>query len=320
MSDIISLAIGFILDLIFGDPYYFFHPVRIIGFFIEKGEKIIRKIMPKTNKAEFIGGMILTILICTSSFFVSYCLLAVIKNTNEILYIMLNSIFLYQILAINGLKKESSKILNALKNNDLYSARKELSLLVSRQTENLSKKEIIIATIETISENITDAIVSPLIFIAIGGAPLGFLYKAVNTLDSMIGYMNEKYMFFGKFSAKLDDVMNFIPARTASYIMIAASFLLKYNYKNAVKIYKRDKRKHESPNSAHTESTCAGALNIRLGGKSIYFGKIKEKPYIGDDIAEPNKRDIIKAQKLSILTAILLLLVILIVRILILLF
>jgi len=205
------------------------------------------------------------------------------------------------------------KVYNPLVRNNMESARKFLSFIVGRDTDNLDKTEIIKASIETVAENISDGIVAPMIFIAIGGAPLGFAYKAVNTLDSMVGYKNKKYIDFGWFSAKADDLANFIPARLSAVLMIISSFLSGYDYKLAAKIYLRDRNNHSSPNSAHTEAVAAGALNIALGGPNYYGGVLFEKPYIGEKIKTPEVSDILKIFKLMYITSFLSLLLSLII-------
>lgn len=295
--------IAFILDLILGDPYWLYHPVRLIGALITKLEKIIKN--PKTDLSLFISGMLLVFIVLLISFFVPFFILLFCDNISLYLKIAVNCFLCYQIIAAKCLKLESMKIYNCLKLKDITNAKKYLSYIVGRDTQNLTEQQIIKATIETISENTCDGVVAPIIYMLIGGAPLGFLYKAINTMDSMIGYKNDKYIFFGKFAAKLDDIANFIPAIVSAYLMIFSSFLLKLDYKNAYKIYNRDKYNHASPNSAKTESVCAGALNICLAGDTYYFGKLVKKPTIGDfnKIAELN--DIKRAINLMYVTSIL---------------
>ncbi len=304
MEILAAVIIGFILDLIFGDPQWLPHPIRFIGWLISKGEKVLRKLLPKNRKGEFLGGMILTILVTCISFVVPFLILSLAGRINYVLEIAVASIFCYQILATKCLKTESMRVYEQLKINDLDSARKYLSWIVGRDTRNLTEEGITKAAVETVAENTSDGVVAPLIFLIIGGAPLGFFYKAVNTLDSMIGYKNEKYLYFGKFAARLDDVMNFIPAIFSAYGMIAASFINRLNYKNALRIYKRDKRNHSSPNSARTESVCAGALNVQLAGDAYYFGKLVRKPSIGDNNRNIQIDDIPAVNKLMYTTAI----------------
>lgn len=211
---------------------------------------------------------------------------------------ILEVFWMYQILAMKSLKTESMKVFDALMQKDINQARKRLSWLVGRDTEILSSEEVIKADVETIAENTTDGVIAPMIFMAIGGAPLGFAYKAINTLDSMVGYRNEKYRYFGTASARTDDAANFIPARIAGILMVVSAFLLRYDGKNAWKCFLRDRNKHLSPNSAQTESACAGALGIQLGGTHDYFGKAVEKPTIGDERRQPISADIKSANRL----------------------
>ena len=302
MNFLFSVFLGFILDLIFGDPHFMPHPIRLIGNMISKGEKIIRKIMPKK---EYLGGAILSIFVILSSFFLPFIILFISKKISIYLKIILESIFIYQIMATKSLKTESMRVYKYLKKNDILNSRKYLSWIVGRDTENLNEKQITKATVETIAENTSDGVIAPLFYIIIGGAPLGFLYKAVNTLDSMIGYKNNKYLYFGRFAARTDDVFNFLPAIIASYIMILGSFILGLDYKNAYKIYKRDKNKSSSPNSCKTESVAAGALDVELLGDAYYFGKLVKKETIGDNIKEIEIDDIKTMNKLMYTTSIL---------------
>lgn len=304
MEILIAVLIGFILDLIFGDPLWLPHPVRLIGFLISKGEIFIRKIYPKTKKGELIGGLILATIIIALAFMVPFGILYLVGKIHIYLRIAIHSIFCYQILATKCLKTESMRVYNKLIKNDIPDARKFLSWIVGRDTENLNEEGITKATVETIAENTSDGVIAPLIFMILGGAPLGFFYKAANTLDSMIGYKNEKYLFFGRFAAKLDDVLNFIPAVISAYVMIAASFITRLDYKNAYRIYKRDKRNHSSPNSAKTESVCAGALNVQLAGDAYYFGKLVKKKNIGDGNRKIQIQDILITNRLMYATAI----------------
>lgn len=301
MEIVYAVMAGCILDLIFGDPQWLPHPIRFIGWLISSGEKILRKFC-KSLKSEYICGVILTVLVLTISFAVPFIILFLLFKVNYILAIVIQAFMCYQIIATKSLKVESMKVYDELIKNDIENARKKLSWIVSRDTGSLDFSGITKSTIESISENASDGVIAPLIFMLIGGAPLGFLYKAVNTLDSMIGYKNDRYMNFGRFAANLDDFFNYIPARVSAYFMILASFLCQYDFKNAIKIYKRDKNNHKSPNSAHTEAACAGALNIQIAGSNYYFGKLVEKPTIGDDMRSVEAVDIIKANRLMYCT------------------
>lgn len=295
------ITCAFILDLLFGDPSCLPHPICLIGNMISSLEKIIRK----TLKNEFLGGLILSIIVIGISFFLPFLIIYFANKINFYFGLLIEIYFCFQILATKSLKTESMKVYEPLKNNDIDNARKYLSFIVGRDTQGLDEKAITKATVETIAENTTDGVIAPLFFIAIGGAPFGFLYKAINTLDSMIGYKNEKYINFGKFAARLDDVANFIPSRLSAVLMILSSFFIRLNVRNAIKIYLRDRKNHKSPNSAQTESVCAGALDIQLAGDAVYFGKLTKKPTIGDENKEIKPEDIILANKLMYGTVIL---------------
>lgn len=300
---LVALVMGYILDLIFGDPYWMPHPVRFIGNLISILEKVIRRFMPKTKRGEYIGGIILTVMVVSISMVIPLVIILMAKSINTYLALTVETFMCYQILATKSLKVESMKVYDELAKNDLPSARKAVSMIVGRDTKDLTFSGVAKAAVETVAENTSDGIIAPMIFIAIGGAPMGFFYKAINTMDSMVGYKNEKYMNFGRFAAKLDDVVNYLPARISAYEMILSSFFLRYDYKNAFKIYKRDRYNHASPNSAQTESVCAGALDVQLAGNAYYFGKLYEKPTIGDNIREINYDDIKKANRLLYCTS-----------------
>lgn len=300
---LVALVMGYILDLIFGDPYWMPHPVRFIGNLISILEKVIRRFMPKTKRGEYIGGIILTVMVVSISMVIPLVIILMAKSINTYLALTVETFMCYQILATKSLKVESMKVYDELAKNDLPSARKAVSMIVGRDTKDLTFSGVAKAAVETVAENTSDGIIAPMIFIAIGGAPMGFFYKAINTMDSMVGYKNEKYMNFGRFAAKLDDVVNYLPTRISAYQMILSSFFLRYDYKNAFKIYKRDRYNHASPNSAQIESVCAGALDVQLAGNAYYFGKLYEKPTIGDDIREINYDDIKKANRLLYCTS-----------------
>jgi adenosylcobinamide-phosphate synthase len=249
--------------------------------------------------------MILSIFVAASAFVVPMGILFLAGMVNVYLRTAIHAVFCYQILAAKSLGTESMRVYRQLAKNDIPNARKYLSWIVGRNTEKLDSEGITKATIETIAENTSDGVIAPLIYTVIGGAPLGFFYKAVNTMDSMIGYKNDKYLYFGRFAARMDDVINFIPAVISAYIMIIASFLTRLDCKNACRIYRRDKRNHSSPNSAKTESVCAGALNVQLAGDAYYFGKIVKKKTIGDSIRKVKIDDIVLTNRLMYTTAVL---------------
>ncbi len=309
MEILIMVFIGFVLDLLIGDPHWLYHPVRLIGLGISGGEKLLRRIFPKTKGGELAGGTVLAIFIPVLSFAVPFGILFLAGLVHPYLRLAIGSIFCYQILATKSLRDESMRVSRELDKNDLNGARKYLSWIVGRDTERLDETGVIKAAVETVAENASDGVIAPLFYMMIGGPALGFLYKGVNTLDSMVGYKNEKYLYFGRVSAKVDDVFNFIPAILSAWLMIAASAFLGFDVKNAVKIYRRDHRNHSSPNSARTESVCAGALRVQLAGDAYYFGKLVKKPTIGDPLRPVERADVRRANRLMYGTAILALLI-----------
>ncbi len=303
MAGIILLA--FALDAVFGDPYCIPHPICLIGKLISTGEKILRKRFYGSAKKERIGGMLLSIGVVLISFAVPAALIWGVGQLHWSLAVLLQIWFCFQIFAAKSLKKESMKVYTALKSDNLSEARRYLSYIVGRDTDALSAEAVAKAAVETVAENTSDGVIAPLIFMAIGGAPLAFAYKAVNTLDSMIGYKNEKYLHFGWFAAKLDDVCNYIPSRISGLLMIAAAYINGFDGSSAARIYRRDRRNHASPNSAQTESACAGALQIQLAGDASYFGKLYHKPTIGDRIRPAEAEDIRRANRLMYGTSLL---------------
>ena len=305
MEILLAVAAGFLLDLIFGDPHWLPHPVRLIGLGISGGERVLRKIFPKTPRGELAAGAILTTIIPVLSFAVPFLLLWLAGMVGWWLRFILAAVFCYQALAAKCLRVESMRVYHALKKEGLEAGRKAVSWIVGRDTANLSEEQVTKAAVETIAENTSDGEIAPLFYLLLGGAPLGFFYKAVNTMDSMIGYKNDKYLYFGRVAARMDDVLNFIPAILSAWLMTAASFLLGMDGKNAWKIYRRDRKNHASPNSARTESVCAGALRVQLAGDAFYFGKLVKKPTIGDPLRPVVLDDIPAANRLMYLTSIL---------------
>ena len=300
--------IGMILDWIFGDPVWLYHPVRIIGKWISFLEKILRKFagdQEGNEKKLLIAGGILWILVILVSAAVPMGILYLAEKFSPCAAFVLECFWCYQLLAARSLGKESKKVYKKLIQDDLSGARLAVSMIVGRDTENLTVEGVTKAAVETVAENTNDGVIAPLIYMLIGGPILGFVYKAVNTMDSMLGYKNEKYLYFGRVAAKMDDMAGFIPARISALLMILASCLLGMDGKNALWIWKRDRRKHASPNAAQTEAVCAGALQVQLAGDAWYFGKKHEKDTIGDPIREIEPRDILRSEKLMIGTEVL---------------
>lgn len=302
----IAFAAGFFLDLLIGDPYCLPHPIRWIGNLITKIEVALRK-GEREKKRELYKGVWMVIFIVGITMLVSAAVLIVAYQIHPYLGVMVELVMTYQILATKCLKIESMKVYERLKAEDVEGARKAVSMIVGRDTKVLSEEGIAKAAIETVAENTSDGVIAPMLYIALGGPVLGWMYKAINTMDSMIGYKNEKYLYFGRAAARLDDVVNYLPSRISAYLMILAAGLSGKSYcaKHAFKIYRRDCRKHASPNSAQTEAACAGALGIRLAGDASYFGKVVKKPYIGDAERAVEYEDIRRANHLLYVTAIL---------------
>ena len=300
-----AVLLGGILDLVFGDPHGLYHPVQLIGKFITFFEKLFRKIFPSGKTGERTAGVLTALCVMAVSTLIPVVLLKLFYHVNFWLGFAVETFWCYQILAARSLRDESMKVYREVKTGDLGRARKAVSMIVGRDTEKLDMTGVTKAAVETVAENASDGVVAPLIFLMIGGAAGGFFYKSVNTMDSMIGYVNDRYRWFGTFAARLDDVLNFIPARISGLLMVLAAQICGNDGKNAMKIFKRDRRKHASPNSAHTEAAMAGALDIRLAGDAWYFGELHRKPYIGDPIREIVPEDIPRANRIMYGTAVL---------------
>ena len=299
----LALVLGFFIDLLVGDPRWLYHPVRIIGNGISFLESCFRRRFPATQKGERMGGFLLVILICAGSALVPFGILYVAYEIHTLLGIGMETFFCYQMLAVKSLKQESMRVFEELEKGDLQGARYAVSMIVGRDTQSLDEAGVTKAAVETVAENTSDGIIAPLFYMAIGGPVLMFFYKGVNTMDSMVGYKNEKYLNFGRYAAKLDDILNYIPARISAWLMIAGARVLGFDSKNAVKIFKRDRYNHASPNSAQTEAVMAGALDVQLAGNAYYFGKLCEKPTIGDAIRPVEKKDIPRANQLLYVSA-----------------
>lgn len=293
-----ALLAGYAADLIFGDPRWLYHPVRLIGNLIALLEKLIRKIMPVNKAGELAGGFITVVLVLLLCGIVPWVLLHLVFGLNVVAGVILEAFMCYQLLAVKSLKDESMKVYDALTGSTIEDARKAVSMIVGRDTQNLDQKGVAKAAIETVAENFSDGVIAPMFYMFIGGPVLMYIYKGINTMDSMLGYKNDRYIYFGRCAAKLDDAANFIPSRLAALLLIAAAYIGGFNGKGAVKIFKRDRFNHASPNSAQTESAAAGALDIQLAGNAYYFGKLYEKPTLGDSVKEPEAEDIKRVNKL----------------------
>ncbi len=304
MMTLAAIVAGFILDLLFGDPHWLPHPICLIGNLIGFLEKNLRRLLAPGKTALLIGGALMVVIVLVITFAVPYAVLALAESVSPWLRFALETIMCYQIFATKCLRDESMKVYTALHNDDLADARVKLSWIVGRDTQNLDAAEVTKGAVETVAENTADGIIAPMLYMFIGGAPLAFLYKGINTMDSMVGYKNDKFLYFGRCAAKLDDLANLIPARITGLVMIVASYFLNMNTRGAWKIFWRDRYNHLSPNSAMTESVTAGALDIQLGGDHFYFGKLVHKDTIGDDIRPVRPDDIIAANNLLYMTAV----------------
>lgn len=308
---IFAFIAGFVLDLLIGDPHFIPHPVRLIGSLIsfcdkrlncDAGYNISEK---KLNLIKYKRGMLLAFTVIFATFAISVIIIVAAYSINLYAGVIAEAVMTWQILATKCLRVESMRVYDALRTDGVDAGRRAVSMIVGRDTSVLDAAGVTRAAVETIAENTSDGVIAPMLYTAIGGPVLGFVYKAVNTMDSMLGYKNDKYMYFGRFAARLDDVVNFIPARISAYLMIAAAFIggRQFDGKNAYRIFKRDRFNHASPNSAQTESVCAGALRVQLAGDAVYFGKLVKKKYIGDGLREIEYEDIKRANRLMYITA-----------------
>jgi len=298
LFSLFALILGFVFDLIIGDPQSWPHIARIMGKLIVQQEKAL---YPLKNKR--FAGLLLIMILCAICVIFPAVLLYGAWRVSRWLYFVIETLLIWQCLATKDLYIESNKVYKELKKDDLSAAKNAVSMIVGRDTENLDDSGITRACVETVAENTADGVVAPLFYIALFGAAGGCLYKAVNTADSMLGYKNEKYIDFGRAAAKFDDFFNFIPSRLTALLMIAAAWIGRLDVKSAYCIWRRDRRKHASPNSAQAESAAAGALGIRLAGDAVYKGILIKKPYIGDDTRKIEAEDIRRSHKLLFITA-----------------
>lgn len=299
----VALIAGYLLDLAFGDPHGGIpSPVVLMGKLIAALEGPLRRVLPDSPAGQRAAGAILVVVVCLVSFGIPFVLLWLASLIHPLVVLALQIFWCYQVLAMRCLRDESMKVHDALADGDLDEARTRVSYLVGRDTEVLDERGVTKAAVETIAENTADGEVAPMFWFAVGGAPLALLYKAINTMDSMIGYRNDRYRWFGTVAARLDDVANWIPARLAALFMICSAKPARLDARGAWRIWRRDRRNHASPNSAQTESVCAGALGVQLAGNAQYFGKMVEKKTIGDDTRAIEVTDIARANHLMYLT------------------
>ena len=303
-----ALLIGFGIDLIVGDPHGLPHPVVGIGKLISLLERRFRALFPKTARGEIFAGACIWLCTVLVSAGLPALILYGAQRVSVYLRLVLESVMCWQILAVKSLRDESMKVYDALESGDLAASRHAVSMIVGRDTDRLDDAAVTRAAVETVAENTSDGVVAPLLFLAIGGAPLGFFYKAVNTMDSMLGYVEPPYKNIGLVPAKADDVVNYIPARLSALLMLTAGGLMGLDISAGWRIFRRDRRKHASPNSAQTESVCAGLLGLRLAGDAWYHGVLHKKEYIGDASREITHEDIPRVCRLMTVTSVLTLL------------
>ena len=289
---------GFVLDTLFGDPPWLPHPVVLMGKAISALEKRLRARLPQTPQGELLGGAVVAFTLPVGTFLLTSLVCLGAAKLSPWLGLAVQMFWCGQALAAKGLAQESTNVYRALIKPDLPAARKAVSRIVGRDTQNLTLEGVTKAAVETVAENASDGVIAPLLYMLLGGAPLALTYKAINTMDSMLGYKNEKYLYFGRAAAKLDDAANYLPSRLAGLLWCAAAALTGNSPKGAWRIWRRDRRCHASPNSAQTESACAGALGFQLAGPAYYFGEYYAKPTIGDPLRPIEPEDIRRANRM----------------------
>ena len=289
---------GFLLDALFGDPAWLPHPVVLMGRCISALEKHLRTALPKTPRGELAGGAAVAAVLPLGTLAVTGLACWAAARLHPALGLALQMLWCGQALAAKGLAQESRNVYKELAKGDLPAARRAVARIVGRDTQNLTAAGVTRAAVETVAENTSDGVIAPLLYMLLGGAPLALTYKAINTMDSMLGYKNEKYLYFGRCAAKLDDAANWLPSRLAALLWVAAAALTGNSARGAWRIWRRDRRNHASPNSAQTESACAGALGVQLAGPAYYFGEYYDKPTIGDPLREIEPRDILRANRM----------------------
>lgn len=303
MLTVAAVVAGFLLDALLGDPRRIPHPIVAMGNAIAWLEPRLRAVFPDTPSGARRAGVVLVAVLCAGSFGATWCLIAVAGLVHPLLGFAVETWLCYQALAACELRRQSMRVVRELTREGLPAARRAVGMIVGRDTEALDERGVLKAAVETVAENTADGVVGPLVYLIVGGAPLGMLYKAVNTMDSMVGYKNERYLDFGRAAARVDDVLGFIPARLAALCMIAAAPAAGLSAKGAWRIWRRDRFNHASPNSAQTESAMAGALGVELAGSAVYFGKLVEKPTMGDATRPIEREDVRRANRLMVLAS-----------------
>lgn len=303
MLTVAAVVAGFLLDALLGDPRRIPHPIVAMGNAIAWLEPRLRAAFPDTPSGARRAGVVLVAVLCAGSFGATWCLIAVAGLVHPLLGFAVETWLCYQALAACELRRQSMRVVRELTRGGLPAARRAVGMIVGRDTEALDERDVLKAAVETVAENTADGVVGPLVYLIVGGAPLGMLYKAVNTMDSMVGYKNERYLDFGRAAARVDDVLGFVPARLAALCMIAAASVAGLSAKGAWRIWRRDRFNHASPNSAQTESAMAGALGVELAGSAVYFGKLVEKPTMGDATRSIEREDVRRANRLMVLAS-----------------
>ena len=303
MLTVAAVVAGFLLDALLGDPRRIPHPIVAMGNAIAWLEPRLRAAFPDTPSGARRAGVVLVAVLCAGSLGATWCLIAVAGLVHPLLGFAVETWLCYQALAACELRRQSMRVVRELTREGLPAARRAVGMIVGRDTEALDERGVLKAAVETVAENTADGVVGPLVYLIVGGAPLGMLYKAVNTMDSMVGYKNERYLDFGRAAARVDDVLGFVPARLAALCMIAAAPAAGLSAKGAWRIWRRDRFNHASPNSAQTESAMAGALGVELAGSAVYFGKLVEKPTMGDATRPIEREDVRRANRLMVLAS-----------------
>jgi len=295
----LAVILGFLLDARLGDPQNVWHPVCAIGSLIVRLEKILRRLFPSTVTGENTAGVLLWLVTCSVSYFIPFFVLRCLYGIHQWLGFAAEIVMCYQIFARKSLADAGKQVQNALAVS-LEAGRNTIAQYVGRDTSALTQEEIIRAAVETVAENLNDGVIAPLCYLLLGGAPLGFFYKAVNTLDSMVGYHTKQYEYLGKCAARMDDIFGWVPARLSAVCLMAAAGLSGMDCRNAWRIFRRDRNRHKSPNAGQTEAACAGALHVQLGGDASYFGQIVPKATLGDPDRSITIQDISRACRLML--------------------
>ncbi len=300
----LPLVVGFVLDAMLGDPYRMPHVIRLVGTAISVLERLLRRVFPATPAGERLAGAVLVIVVVGTSCAGVALVVHLASMVSPWLALVVECLLCYQLIASKQLRVESTRVWRALANGDPVGARKAVSMIVGRDTQGLDQAGVARAAVETVAENTSDGVVAPLLFMALGGVMGGMAYKAVNTMDSMVGYKNERYRYLGTAAARLDDALNWVPARLTGVLMCLCAPLVGLDGTGAWRVFRRDRRRHASPNSAHPEAACAGALGVRLAGPASYFGTLHDKPTIGDDTRPIEPDDILRANALLVATSV----------------